>query len=311
MRYLLYFVTVLISISPIYSCRNYPQEMKSFVFTDCESENSLIDSLRDFSVGNSNFSFTVDLTGLQTFPDYCRAGTSYLREQGTSLSVRSNRLNPGQIGLDILKAGVKKISINDITEPHQKLNFLTGVIESRFFVDGIVVSVQTVCHPHYNMISVRIKSKLLSLTRLNVNFNFDTDANPDNQAPEGKELSELVSDTNNIALLRRNAWHDSCYVLIWKNSAVLKHISNDKYSLVPVNGDSVFSFSCQFMSDHSESRIQTFGETLKASSKKWTGYQQAFMDSCILNSHDKSAVYLHAKVIKNYFKRIGCRAPLN
>ncbi|MFO7620396.1 MAG: hypothetical protein R6W81_03910 [Bacteroidales bacterium] len=45
-------------------------------------ENSLIDSLNSLSVGNGEFAFTVDITGLQTFPDF--------HEKGVSLGTMSN-----------------------------------------------------------------------------------------------------------------------------------------------------------------------------------------------------------------------------
>ena len=39
-------------------------------------ENSVIDSLNSLSVGNGEFAFTVDVTGLQTFPDHYKRGIS-------------------------------------------------------------------------------------------------------------------------------------------------------------------------------------------------------------------------------------------
>ncbi len=39
-------------------------------------ENSIIDSLNSFSVGNGTFTFTVDMTGLQTFPGFYERGIS-------------------------------------------------------------------------------------------------------------------------------------------------------------------------------------------------------------------------------------------
>ncbi len=45
-------------------------------------ENRVIDSLNAFSVGNGEFTFTVDVTGLQTFPEF--------HERGISLGTMSN-----------------------------------------------------------------------------------------------------------------------------------------------------------------------------------------------------------------------------
>src|SRR5665647_1299300 len=39
-------------------------------------ENSVIDSLNSLSVGNGEFAFTVDITGLQTFPEFYSKGIS-------------------------------------------------------------------------------------------------------------------------------------------------------------------------------------------------------------------------------------------
>jgi hypothetical protein len=61
-------------LSAIYSCSNSEKIDRFSLVTRHNVEISQIDSLNSLSVGNGRFAFTVDITGLQTFPDYYSKG---------------------------------------------------------------------------------------------------------------------------------------------------------------------------------------------------------------------------------------------
>src|SRR5664279_6410081 len=67
---------------PINSCKNKSPIDRYALVTRHNIENTVIDSLNSLSVGNGEFAFTVDITGLQTFPD------SYVR--GITLGTMSD-----------------------------------------------------------------------------------------------------------------------------------------------------------------------------------------------------------------------------
>jgi hypothetical protein len=72
-----YFILLLlISTISVIGCRNNSEIDRYSLVTRHNIVNSVIDSLNSLSVGNGDFAFTVDITGLQTFPEYYSKGIS-------------------------------------------------------------------------------------------------------------------------------------------------------------------------------------------------------------------------------------------
>ncbi|WP_426451784.1 glycoside hydrolase family 65 [Paenibacillus sp. S-38] len=168
--------------------------------------------LSPLSVGNGEFAFTADLTGLQTFPEAYEVplGTQsqwgwhstggrevwtlddvrlQYRDEATGLGgypvhaedreeayhwLRQNphRLQLGQLGLLLLQENGGRMTPEDITDAEQTLDLWTGVLTSRFRADGVPVAVQTVCHPELDGIGVTVESPLLAEGRLGLSLRF-------------------------------------------------------------------------------------------------------------------------------------------
>ncbi len=71
-----YFQGVILFFLFSVSCRNEQVINRYDLVTRHNIENSIIDSLNSLTVGNGEFAFTVDVTGLQTFPDFYKEGIS-------------------------------------------------------------------------------------------------------------------------------------------------------------------------------------------------------------------------------------------
>jgi hypothetical protein len=168
--------------------------------------------LSPLSVGNGNFAFTVDVTGLQTFEDY-------YYQNGIPLETLSNwgwhsfpntenltledaekeydfhggkvpyaslekspagqyfRINPhriplGQLGLVLTKSDGSTAQMNELENIHQELNLWTGVIQSSYQIEGKPVQVETICHPEIDSVAVRITSPLLAKGQLKPRIRF-------------------------------------------------------------------------------------------------------------------------------------------
>ena len=169
------------------------------------------DSLSPFSVGNGEFAYTVDITGLQTFPGYYESGIplctqsqwgwhtcpdsqSYTLDQtfkyydtyGRQVSyasmqdskaggwLRSNphRLHLGRVGFRIIKSDSTEAEISDIKNINQSANIWEGIIKSTFDIEKNGIIVKTCCHPEIDQIAVSIKSKLLKKGCVNIEFDF-------------------------------------------------------------------------------------------------------------------------------------------
>lgn len=162
------------------------------------------DPLAPLSVGNGQFCFTADVTGLQTFSEhYSRNGIALETQARWSWHEDPNsqhfqladanrdytahgktvgyptlatspagvwlRANPhawplGQLGLR--RGDGSPLSLNDIGNVEQKLDMWTGVLTSRYTVDGQPVSVVAAADPAQDTLAVRIRSPLLASGKL-------------------------------------------------------------------------------------------------------------------------------------------------
>jgi hypothetical protein len=155
---------------------------------------SEVDTLSPFTVGNGEFAFMADVTGLQTFPEYYEEGihlgnqsqwgwhsvpndqnyrledafehfdthgreVPYASKQRSDAGewLRSNphRLHLGTIGFDITKSSQDKIQPSDVHDIEQVADIWEGIISSRFRVEGHPIAVETACHPRKDLIAVR------------------------------------------------------------------------------------------------------------------------------------------------------------
>jgi hypothetical protein len=162
------------------------------------------------SVGNGNFAFNVDCTGLQSLPgaytmiplatmshwgwhtrplpagmnlanfrykmyNFHGKQVPYATDSGGQaelfnyLRENPHRLNLGRVGL-VLDA--RPLAAAQVTNIDQHLDLATGVITSRFNLEGQPVEVVTCCHPQYDGIALQIKSELLRGGRLGVLVQF-------------------------------------------------------------------------------------------------------------------------------------------
>lgn len=173
------------------------------------------------AVGNGEFAFNADVTGLQTFPEYyantmpigilsnwgwhsfpnpngysldkfkftcyktrkgeiCYPFVAYktrkeedeLPEDAKYLRVNPHRFGLGRIGLEITKADGSRVVIGDLKNIDQKLDLWSGMLTSKFEVEGQPVQVETAVHPRRDEVAVSIVSPLIAAGRLKVRIAF-------------------------------------------------------------------------------------------------------------------------------------------
>ncbi|MBR1926326.1 MAG: hypothetical protein IJ840_01020 [Bacteroidales bacterium] len=152
-------------------------------------------------VGNGRFAFGADITGLQTFrsfntlsdwgwhssplpegakvEDYkpvvletwgsrvpyilsnpdCQEISNWLREN-------PHRINLGRIGFTLEKSDGSQAEEGDLSDTRQETDLWTGIVTSRFVLEGTPVSVRTACHPEKDLISVHVESPLVRSGRI-------------------------------------------------------------------------------------------------------------------------------------------------
>ncbi|MEK4115461.1 glycoside hydrolase family 65 [Paenibacillus sp. FSL W8-0919] len=171
-----------------------------------------LNPLSPLSVGNGEFAFTADLTGLQTFPEQYEVplGTqsnwgwhftggrrrfdwkdaalqpfdTHGRQVGYPMKpgdregayqwLRQNphRLHLGRLAFRFLDESGEELDYGHAGGFRQKLDLWTGVLSSYFTVRGVPVDVITVCHPDADMLGVKVVSPLVGKGQLQVFIRF-------------------------------------------------------------------------------------------------------------------------------------------
>jgi hypothetical protein len=302
----------------LYGFRNYSKPVPHQINSENSLYNSAFDRLNSFYVGNGEFSFGVDLTGLQTFPEFYTEGIPLMTmsDWGTDREEKAGntfRYQLGTIGLSILRKNGKEISINDVSKPVQELNLQNGEIESRFNIEGAPVLLKTVCHPDYDMISVKIVSDLIRENRIKIKIKFPSYITSSKGLKfdlSGKNATRILADTNNYSILSRTHDIDNYYMLIWRNSAELEEINPYLFFLDPHRSDSIFSFSFQFMKSLETGRMQNFGETEEASRRSWNKFWSTVNALNYPEFTDASSEVIEKRNgISLYCTRIQCIVP--
>jgi hypothetical protein len=169
------------------------------------------DKLSPFTVGNGEFAYTVDVTGMQTFHEFYEDGiplgtqsqwgwhtspnpnhyhldqtyeyfdtygrkVAYASKQNSQAGqwLRSNphRLELGRIGLKITQSDGSEARLSDVADIHQTADIWEGIIKSSFQINHRRIYVETACHPEIDQIAVHIRSPLLKKGRIGVRFDF-------------------------------------------------------------------------------------------------------------------------------------------
>ncbi|MDP0500107.1 MAG: hypothetical protein Q7P63_08390 [Verrucomicrobiota bacterium JB022] len=189
------------------------------------------------TVGNGNFAYTVDVTGLQTFPAaYHRQGVptetlsrwawvSDANPEGYQLSdafreyqqpdgrwqgyptasgspagqwLRKNpRVQP--LGqIGLAWAGDKPIAPDDIKDVRQTLDLWHGAIHSRYRLEGEAVTVTTACLPDEDTILLRLESALVGNGVIGIRFAFPRGYDPAIKNTPGFDWSEPEAHTSTL-----------------------------------------------------------------------------------------------------------------
>ncbi|UQZ82558.1 hypothetical protein SK3146_01715 [Paenibacillus konkukensis] len=171
-----------------------------------------INPLSPLSVGNGEFAFTADFTGLQTYPEqytiplgtqtqwawHSSGGRNVWRLSDVRMQYRDeekklggypvrpddkeeayhwlrqnpHRLQLGQFGFRFASETGGEVQPGQITGIEQQLDLWSGILTSRFNVEGVPVTVVTCCHPDAEQFGIAVESELLTQGRLAVHIAF-------------------------------------------------------------------------------------------------------------------------------------------
>lgn len=260
-------------------------------------------------VGNGEFAFSVDVTGLQTFygntmsqwgwhsdplpPGKTPADLKLVpfdthgRPVGYATSgkgqeeiykwLRENphRLNLGRLSLRLDKRAVAR---GDIKNIRQELDIWSGCITSRYEIDGQPVKVLTCCDPVRDAVAVRIESPLLATDRLSVELAFpygngDFIGSGANWKKPDAHRTTFKSFNPQRADFQRTLDADAYAAsLSWTGAGELKETAPHTFILSAPKSSAVLEFVCAFTAKPNPAPMPTFAAVQEDSVAHWAKF---------------------------------------
>ncbi len=233
---------IILSVILFYSCKEYSVYNKIDRQKVVRRHNIISNVNNPASpaqVGNGEFAFGVDITGLQTFVPFntmshwswhsfpLPEGKSTCDFRGVSLQVHDrqinfsmpddqqpeisqwlagnpHRFNLGRIGFLLVKDDGSKAGLTDLKNTRQETDLWQGIITSSFELEGKSVEVITACHSAMDGIGVIVKSDLLKTGQIKIFLDFPY-ADHGNQAIYVGDFSKEEAHNSVIERYEKNS----------------------------------------------------------------------------------------------------------
>jgi hypothetical protein len=297
--------------------------------------NEKADPQSSLSVGNGRFAFTVDITGLQSFPEAYDKGTplgtqsewgwhswpdtagyrfaSTLRD-GYSIQVKDpavewfranpHRLQLGNIGFELTKRDGSPAEPADLRDIRQQLVLWTGEIRSHFTLEGMPVDVSTVAHPGFDEVAFRIESPLIGAGRLKIRVRLPyptgTFADDGDDWDHADRHRSLLTASDAFGAEIRHQLDSTTYFLRlgWSGGTIVEH--QPHYFIVTPAAVDTFSMGCLFTREK-QTAPATWAVTKEASAHAWITYWTVGAAVDFSGSTDPRAAELERRIVLSQY----------
>lgn len=269
-----------------------------------------IDSLQSLTVGNGHFAMTVDVTGLQTFPEIYSKGiplgtmsdwgwhsfanpnhyvpadaleakdfgrgrkelyAAQFKEPGRQHDASEwLRKNPHRLHLGTVGLDLKNPS--EVKDIDTKLDMWDGKVSSSFNYGKDNYRVVTICSPTGGKITSRVESS--ARPKIVVRFAYPTGGHSDDACDWTKDKlhsTTIVSQTAKSVLLRRTIDKTIYYVRVsWAGNASLKQTGRNK--LILTSKANTLDFSVEFAENEVADAPFDFDGAMAATTQFWHNY---------------------------------------
>ena len=267
--------------------------------------NAVPDSV--LQVGNGEFAFGVDSTGLQTimgntmsdwgwhsfplpqgqrpedlrlveFETHGRKVGYATSDKGQEGLYRWLRENPHRINLGRLRLRLdgQSVTLAALGAIRQQLDLWRGLVISRYTLAGQAVIVETCCHPVRDLVAVRIESPLVRTRRLSVEMMFPYGDPGSSGANWNKPHAHTTTMETNGAFradfarqLDANHYDVS---LVWRDEEQLRKENAHTFILTQERDGSALELVCAFSPQPDTRAIPDFNEVKSASAEHWPNF---------------------------------------
>lgn len=289
------------------------------------------------SVGNGEFAFTADITGLQTFPEAYESGIPLCTQSqwGWHSFPVPKGLDPGGLRLEMydtygrpvgyptkadgqrelfnwLRENPHRLHLGRIgflleqaglSEPRQTLDLWTGILTSSFLVKGVPVKVRTCCHPEQDLVAVEIDSR----EPLTVLFDFPY-GSPQMNAADWKNTAAHHTiagrSPDGLTLLRLLDADKYAVSIRWQGLATMEQAGPHRFQLLH-HGQ--IAFVCRFQPAPDQSDVPGAAETFRASEDHWRRFWTDGAAVELAGSKDPRAKELERRIVlSQYLTAIQC-----
>jgi hypothetical protein len=312
-------------------------------------EVTAVDPWAPLTVGNGRFAFTVDVTGLQTFGETYHAQgipletlarwawhtdsnpngyrledanvpyTAHGRTVDYPTDMASEaaqwlRRNPhdvplGRLSLVLLSDGGESLQPGDIGAVSQVLDLWSGVVTSRYTVEGRPVAVTTAAHPHLEAVAVRIESTLVAQGRLGVGLAFPRGHDPlrkntpalDWNRPQSHVTRPQPMGTRQMRLRREIDATRYDVGLAWGPAARWSQTAPHAFRVLPVEGSPRLDLVLAFAPSALPQTLPSVDETLSASADSWHAFWSSGAAVDLSGSRDPRASELERRVVLSQY----------
>ena len=255
-------------------------------------------------IGNGEFAFGVDATGLQTsmgntmsqwgwhfFPLPAGQRPEGLKLEafdthGRSVGYATNpkglealfawlRENPHRISLGRLRLLLdgRPVALKSLTGFRQELDLWSGLIVTRYTLDGQAVRVETCCHPTRDCVAVRIESPLVGAGRLAVELAFPYGAPGVTGADWNKPLAHTttlrLSGPQRADLVRQLDADRYAVSVAWSGAVALREVQPHTFTLNSQPDAAALEAVCAFSAQPDASVLPDFHSVKEAAADHW------------------------------------------
>ena len=295
-------------------------------------------------VGNGDFAFSADVTGLQTFGGYTLsnwgwheeplpAGLTPADRQRTEftshgrkryylaphrqpelaqwLNDNPHRAHLGRLRLARVSALEAPWKPEDFGHIRQTLDLWRGLLVSEYELAGRPVRVETVCHAGQDAVAVRIVSPLIAEGVLGVvlDFPYPTPKGPDWNSPD-RHQTTLLRTLDHRADFRHQADATTNHLaLVWSEGAALQvppsGTAPHAYR-VAAKGQDTLTIVCAYSARFAPEELPSFAQTRATAEKMWLNYWQSGAAIDLSGSQDSRWRELERRIVlSQYVMRVN------
>ncbi len=314
-----------------------------------------VDSLTPLQVGNGEFAFACDVTGLQTlhatydvriplctmaqwawhrFPNAQNFKLEDLRHEydvggrkvpyfygdmtgapGASTYLRANPHRVSLARIAFINGDGSDVAQTQLAEIDQTLDLWTGIIRSRFLLNGQSVDVTTVAHPTLNLIAFRVKSVALGKGDLCLQISFPGASDQWRQAAEWDHpdlhATTMKPTASGVSFERRQ--DESLYHARanWSVPDTTRLTQAGPHTFI-VRGESDWiEFAIEFSPRPFDSPMPSTAEVFGASAQGWETFWTSGAAIDLAGSLDERAPELERRIIlSQYVTAVNCAASI-